>query len=343
MKTLLNTLFVTLQGAYIHREGETLIVRHENQVRLSVPIHTLGGVVCFGAVTASPFALGMCAENGTTVSFLTENGLFLARVEGPVHGNVLLRREQYRRADCPLSSAAIARSVLIGKLVNSRQVILRAARDHGNAETTPMLEQAAARISRLTEKLDQPIPLDQLRGREGEAADVYFSVFDNFIVAQKEHFQFTKRSRRPPLDPINALLGFLYTLLTHDIRGACEAAGLDPQVGFLHRDRPGRPSLALDIMEEFRPLLADRLALTLINRQQIKPKDFRQQDSGAVLLTDDARKTVLTAWQERKREEITHPFLGEKTAIGLLPYIQAQLLARYLRGDHDAYPAFIWK
>lgn len=343
MKPLLNTLFVTLQGAYVNRDGETITVRHEDEIKLRVPIHTLMGMVCLGAVTVSSFALGLCAERGVTVSLLTEHGQFMARVDGPTQGNVLLRRDQYRRADDPAASADIARGILIAKLANSRAVILRAARDHGTETNQEALAKAAHTLAQLGDKLESPLPLDVVRGREGQAAEAYFSVFDHFIVAQKEDFAFTTRSRRPPLDPINTLLSFLYTLLTHDLKGACESVGLDPQVGFLHRDRPGRPSLALDLMEEFRPLLADRLALTLINRQQVRARDFKRQESGAVLLEPDARKRVLVAWQERKREEITHPFLGEKVSIGLLPHLQALLLARHLRGDHDAYPSFVWK
>lgn len=343
MKPLLNTLFITTQGAYVHRDGETISVVVEKEVKLRVPVHTLSGVVCFGAVTMSSFAMQLCAESNAAVSFLTEQGKFLARVTGPVTGNVLLRREQYRRADDPEASAAIARATIIAKLANSRAVVLRAARDHGGEATRPQLEAAAARIARIAQDLERPQAVDSLRGFEGQAADAYFNVFDHFIVAQKDEFKFTGRNRRPPLDPVNALLSLLYTLLVHDVRGALEATGLDPQVGFLHRERPGRPSLALDLMEELRPLLADRMALTLINRQQVKPSDFQRTESGAILMTDEARKRVLVAWQERKREEITHPFLAEKMPMGMVPYVQSLLLARHLRGDHDAYPAFIWK
>ena len=287
--------------------------------------------------------MGFCAENGVGVSFLTEHGRFLARVQGPVSGNVLLRREQYRRADDPQASADIARAVLTGKIANSRTVLQRALRDHADKMASSEVAFAVKRLSNHLDLLNQEIPLDALRGFEGDAAHIYFSVFDHLIIAQKETFSFLERNRRPPLDNVNALLSFLYTLLVHDIRSALEVVGLDPAVGFLHRDRPGRPSLALDLMEEFRPFLADRLALSLINRQQIHAGGFQQSDSGAILMTDETRKTVLVAYQERKQEEILHPFLEEKVTIGLLFHTQALLMARYLRGDLDGYPPFIWK
>jgi CRISPR-associated protein Cas1 len=287
--------------------------------------------------------MGFCAENGVGISFLTERGRFLARVQGPVSGNVLLRREQYRQADDPQRSADMARAVLTGKIANSRTVLQRALRDHADKLAADQVEFAVKRLNNYLEQLNQDRPLDALRGCEGDAAHIYFSVFDHLIVAQKEDFSFQERNRRPPLDNVNALLSFIYTLLVHDIRSALEAVGLDPAVGFLHRDRPGRPSLALDMMEEFRPFLADRLTLSLINLRQVQGKGFDKSDSGSVLMTDDTRKTVLVAYQERKQEEIVHPFLDEKVNIGILFHVQALLLARYLRGDLDGYPPFIWK
>jgi CRISPR-associated protein Cas1 len=287
--------------------------------------------------------MGFCAENGVGISFLTEHGRFLARVQGPVSGNVLLRREQYRRADDPQTSAEVARSVLTGKIANSRTVLQRALRDHAEKMATDQVSFAVKRLSNHLDLLNRDQPLDILRGFEGDAAHIYFSVFDHLIVAQKEEFSFQERNRRPPLDNVNALLSFVYTLLVHDIRSALETVGLDPAVGFLHRDRPGRPSLALDLMEEFRPFLADRLALSLINLRQVHEKGFQKSDSGAVLMTDETRKTLLVAYQERKQEEILHPFLDEKVTIGLLFHTQALLMARYLRGDLDGYPPFIWK
>ncbi len=343
MKKHLNTLFVTTQGAYLAKEGETIVVKVEKDVRLRLPVHTIGGIVCFGNVSCSPFLMGFCAENGVGVSFLTEHGRFLARIQGPVSGNVLLRREQYRQADDPKTSTDVARAVLTGKIANSRTVLQRALRDHADKMAAAEVSFAVKRLSNYLNLLNQDQSLDALRGCEGDAAHIYFSVFDHLIVAQKEDFSFQERNRRPPLDNVNALLSFIYTLLVHDIRSALETVGLDPAVGFLHRDRPGRPSLALDLMEEFRPFLADRLALSLINRQQVQGKGFQKSDSGAVLMTDETRKTLLVAYQERKQEEILHPFLDEKVTIGLLFHMQALLMARYLRGDLDGYPPFIWK
>lgn len=343
MKRYLNTLFVSSQGSYLRKEGETVVVEVEKIEKLQVPIHTLDSIVCFGNVLCSPFLLGHCAEHDVTVSMLTENGRFLARVVGPVSGNVLLRREQYRRADCPDASAALARSVVIGKLANCRTVLQRATRDHGTPEAVDPLDHAIWRLGGHLQRLERPLPLDETRGVEGEGAREYFEVFDHLITAQKEDFRFEGRNRRPPRDPVNALLSFLYTLLVHDVRSALEGVGLDPQVGFLHRDRPGRPGLALDLMEEFRPLLADRMALSLINRRQVAPSGFRKDEGDAVVMDEKTRKEVLVAWQERKRTELVHPFLGEKMQMGLVPHIQAQLLARHLRGDLDGYPPFVWK
>jgi CRISPR-associated protein Cas1 len=343
MKHLLNTLFVTSHGAYLSREGETVLVRVEGETKLRVPIHTLGGIVCFGQVSCSSPLMELCGQRNVAISFLSEHGKFFARVQGPVSGNVLLRREQYRRADDEKFAAEIARAVVIAKIANSRTVLLRAMRDHPGNPNVALLQDAASGLSRLPEDLRDCASLDTVRGREGEAARTYFGVFDHLITAQKEDFFFHERSRRPPLDNMNALLSFLYTLLVHDVASALEVVGLDPAVGFLHRDRPGRPGLALDLMEEFRAFLADRLALSLINRQQIRGKGFRRTESGAVLMDDDTRKEVLVAYQRRKQEEIQHPFLEEKLALGLLPYSQALVLARHLRGDLDGYPPFIWK
>lgn len=343
MKRLLNTLYVTTQGSYLAREGETVLVRVGGETKLRMPIHTLGSIICFGQVSCSPPLMGFCAERNVAISFLSERGRFFARVEGPVSGNVLLRREQYRRADDPEVSAELARAVVIAKIANCRTVLLRAARDRPQDEGAQKLSEAADRLAQHLRSLENPVPLDTVRGKEGDAARRYFDVFDHLITSQKKHFFFRERSRRPPLDNMNALLSFLYTILAHDVAAALEGVGLDPAVGYLHRDHPGRPGLALDIMEEFRPYLADRLALTLVNRQQIKGKGFRRTETGAVLMDDATRKEVLVAYQKRKQEEIQHPFLGEKVAIGLLPHVQALLLARCLRGDLDGYPPFLWK
>lgn len=343
MKRLLNTLYVTTQGAYLSREGETVLVRLDGETKLRVPVHTLGGIVCFGRVLVSPPLMGLCGETGVAISFLSEKGRFLSRMHGPVSGNVLLRREQYRRADDKRTSAEIARSVLVGKIANCRAVLLRAARERAGGGSAERLVSAAGRLARILKGLEREVPLDTLRGMEGEAARTYFGVFDHLVLVQKEEFYFTERSRRPPLDNLNALLSFIYTLLVFDVSSALEGVGLDPAVGFLHRDRPGRPGLALDIMEEFRPFIAERLALSLVNRQQVKGKGFARTETGAVEMNDRTRREVLVSYQKRKQVEIEHPFLGDKVAIGLLPHCQAMLLARYLRGDLDGYPPFIWK
>lgn len=348
MKKLLNTLFVTKQGVYLARDGECIAVKETDQnglnaTLLRVPIHTLESVVCFGRVSASPPLMGFCGENRVLMSFLTESGRFLARVQGPVAGNILLRREQYRIADLENGRASIARTILIAKIANSRFVLLRAARERPSElpEFTCAVDRLASILERL--RLSRTIHLDTLRGIEGEGAASYFGVFDHMILAQKPFFSFSERSRRPPLDRVNALLSFLYTLLTHDCIAALEGVGLDPYCGFLHADRPGRPALALDLMEELRSVLADRVALTLINRQQVKPDDFEIRDSGAVWLSTSGRKSVVAAWQGRKREEITHPILEEKMAVGLIPHVQSMLLARHLRGDLAGYPSVLWR
>ncbi len=343
MKHHLNTLFVTTQGAYLFKHGEAVVVRIEKQNRLRVPLNNLGSIACFGRVACSPPLLGACAQRGVSVSFLTERGRFLSAVNGFTPGNVLLRREQYRRADDLDWAAQIARACVVGKLANYRAVLRRAAREHPSPASVTALSRAADRIDHALRLLDRPVPLDVVRGKEGESSATYFEVFDHLVTAQKDGFRFAKRTRRPPLDAVNALLSFLYSMLTLDARAACEAAGLDAAVGFLHRDRPGRPGLALDLVEELRPLLADRLALSLINRQQVKPGGFRAEPTGAVLMDDRTRREVLTAYQKRKQETITHPFLGEKVTLGLVVHLQARLLARHLRGDLDAYPPFLWK
>ncbi|MFZ2148810.1 MAG: type I-C CRISPR-associated endonuclease Cas1c, partial [Sedimentisphaerales bacterium] len=260
MKKHLNTLFVTTQGAYLSKEGETVVVKVDGEIRLRVPVHTISGIVCFGNVSCSPFLMGFCAENDVAISYLTEHGRFLAKVQGPVSGNVLLRREQYRKADDPKFSAEVTKFLLTGKITNCRTVLQRALRDHANKIDEQGVRNAVARLNHLIESLDQQQTLDVLRGIEGDAAHIYFNVFDHLIVAQKEAFHFDERNRRPPLDNVNCLLSFIYTLVMHDVRSALESVGLDPAVGFLHRDRPGRPGLALDLMEEFRPYIADRLA-----------------------------------------------------------------------------------
>lgn len=343
MKRLLNTLYVTTQGSYLRRDGETVEVTQDGSVKLRIPVHTLQGIVCFGQVSLSPPLMGLCAERRIMVSFLSRNGRFWARVEGPVSGNVLLRREQYRRADDQDLAGEIARSVVIAKVNNCRVVLQRALREHPDSDGAKNLADSIKHLSGILKSLENVSSPESIRGLEGEAARNYFSVFNHLIFAQKEDFFFAERNRRPPLDNMNALLSFLYTVLSHDVTSALETVGMDPAVGFLHRDRPGRPGLALDIMEEFRPFLADRLALSLVNLKQVTGKGFTKTETGAVMMSDETRKQVIVAYQNRKQEEITHPFLDEKIAIGLLPYAQALLMSRFLRGDMDGYAPFIWR
>ena len=343
MKKLLNILFVTTQGSYLAKDGETVAVKVEKEIKLRIPIHTLAGIVCFGNVSMSPFLMGFCAEKNVSVSFLTEYGRFLARITGSVSGNVLVRREQYRRADNDESSAEIAASVISAKISNCRTVLQRTLRDHGDKINAESVEQTIKRLGHSLKDLNGTLPLNQLRGMEGDAAANYFGVFDHLIISQKSDFSFNGRNRRPPVDEVNCLLSFLYTILMHDVRSALECVGLDPAVGFLHRDRPGRPGLALDLMEEFRPFIADRLVLSLINLGQVSRKDFFKKESEAVYMTDEGRKTVLMAYQKRKQDEIMHPFIEEKVLVGQLFYVQALLMNRYMRNDLDGYPPFFWR
>lgn len=342
MKKLLNTLFVTTQGAYLAKKEETVLVRVDGETKLRLPIHTIEGIVCFGQVSCSPFLMGLCGQRGVGLSFFTENGRFLARVKGPVSGNVLLRKIQYKHSDDHNLSSIIAQSVVIAKIANCRTVLQRGLREGHVVEKTSLMESVKL-LSNILEDLKKPLDLETLRGKEGEAARSYFSAFSSLITSQNEDFPFHGRNRRPPLDRVNALLSFVYTLLCHEINNALEGVGLDPQVGFLHRDRPGRPSLALDLMEEFRPGIADRLVLSLINRRQVSPKGFSLKESGAVIMDENTRKTVLMAYQKRKQEMVNHPFLDEKISLGLIPHAQALLLSRYLRGDLEGYPPYKWR
>ena len=344
MRRQLNTLYVMTEGARLRKDGANIVMSVRREEKARVPVHMLESLVCIGRVSVSSPLLGYCAEQGISICYMTPQGRFLARVEGPVSGNVLLRRAQYRASDDPRLCASIVRNLLAGKIHNQHAVLARGWRDHGSAiADVPRFQHALKRLRRIPQRLLLESGVDVLRGLEGEAAQAYFGVFDQLIRVDVPQLRFTGRNRRPPRDAFNAVLSFLYTLLAHDCRSALETVGLDPAVGFLHRDRPGRPSLALDIAEELRPLLGERLALSLINRRQLGVRDFRFLDNGVVLLEDDARKTVLVAYQERKREQLRHVFLDDKVDIGLLPYVQAQLLARHLRGDIDGYPPFLWK
>lgn len=343
MKQLLNTLFVTSEDVYLSLEGENVLANRDQQVLARYPLHTLQMIISFSYSGASPALMGACAKKDIGLVFCTPRGKFLARVSGESNGNVLLRREQYRIADDQKRSCAVAKCMIFAKLSNSSYSIRRTLRDHAPRIDGCELEQASLTIRSLLPQVLETMDPDSLRGLEGVGAAAYFDVFDHMILNRKDAFSFRSRSRRPPLDRINAMLSFSYTLLANDCASALESVGLDAYVGFLHRDRPGRCSLALDLMEEMRPCMADRFVLTLVNNRIIKPEDFQQQDSGAVILTDDGRKKFLKSWQERKRDMITHPYLGEKLSWGMIPYVQALLLARYIRGDLDAYPPFVWK
>lgn len=339
MKKHLNTLFITTQGSYLSKDGECVSIKVDGELKGRIPIHTIGGIVCFGRVSTSPYLLGLCSGARVTVTYLTLNGRFLARVLGPTTGNVLLRKEQYRRSESAAQSTEIARSVLLGKVANCRTLLQRAQRDHGEAD---QLRSSVDRLYTCIERLQRKdLSLDSLRGIEGEAAAEYFRVFNDLIRRDERSFEFRGRTRRPPKDIVNCMLSFVYTLLVHDIRSALETVGLDPAVGFLHRDRPGRPSLALDILEEFRPAFADRIVLSMINRGQVKASGFVCSETGAFSMKEDTRKAVILAYQERKQETIQHPFLKERMPIGLLWHTQALLFARFLRGDLDGYPPYV--
>jgi len=343
MRRLLNTLFVMTDGSYLKKEGESVVVKVKKEVKLRLPIHNLSGIVCFGRVVCSPVLLGFCAHRGVAVSFLSPNGRYLARVQGPTSGNVLLRREQYRRADQISECTPIARSIVLAKVANCRTSLQRAIRDHCETGDLSPMKKAVTGLEQCIRDVKGEDDLDRIRGFEGYASRTYFDVFNDMITGQKESFVLEGRTRRPPLDNVNALLSFIYTILLHDVSSALETVGLDPQVGFFHRFRPGRPSLALDLMEEFRPVLADRLALSLINLRQVSPLGFAKEETGGVKMNEETRRVVLTAYQKRKQEEIMHPFLAEKIPMGMIYFAQALLLAQYLRGDLDGYPPFFWK
>ncbi len=367
MEVQLNTLYVVTRAAALHRDHLTIRVVAERQTRLVVPIHQLESVAVFGGVRVTPAVMALCAERGVAVCFLTESGRLMSRVDAPASGNVLLRREQYRWADRPERRAEIARAVVAGKVHNARNLLLRAGRESDLPADQAALSSAAARLADALPAIGRADDVDSVRGHEGDAARVYFEAFPAMVRQNRDVFRLNGRTRRPPLDPMNALLSFLYSLLTADCtaaaaaagldpsvgflqpaagavgRRAAAAAGLDPSVGFLHTDRPGRPGFALDLMEEFRPLLADRLALALVNRQQVKPSGFTTRDGGAVSMDEATRRAVLGAYQQRKREEVTHPLLEQKVPVGRLPFLQARIAARYIRGDLPAYVPCILK
>lgn len=343
MKKLGNTLFITTPDAYLALNGETVMIYQNQNLIKQLPLHNIENIVTFGYSGTSPAFMGYCANQSINITFLSNHGRFLARVSGKLHGNVLLRKQQYRISDNENESLKIAKNIVIAKLFNSKWVLERACRNNGLTLDVKRLKSASKEISKTLNLIECSKTLDELRGYEGKAATYYFSVFDELILKQKEDFTFVIRNRRPPLDEVNALLSFIYTLLTNDIVSALETVGLDSYVGFMHQDRPGRASLALDMVEELRSVIADRFVLTLINKKIVKKSDFEYLENGAVYLKDEPRKNVLISWQKKKNEQIKHPFLNEKIEWGLVPFVQAQLLARYLRGDIDAYPPFLWK
>ena len=343
MKKLLNTLYITTPDRYLSLDGENVVISAERQEIGRVPLHNLERIMAFGCAGASPALMGKCVADGRELVFMSRSGRFLARVEGEVSGNVLLRRTQYRYADDKALSMSIAKNIVAAKLYNSRWTLERTVRDHAMRIDTEKFGSKSAFLKGSITKAVSASDMDSLRGIEGEAASVYFSVFDDMILQQKNEFRFSGRNRRPPLDRVNALLSFAYSLCTSMCTSALETVGLDPYVGFMHTDRPGRRSLALDLVEEFRALMCDRFVLTIINKRIVNPKQFEFREDGAVLLNDEGRREFITAWQKRKEDEIRHPFLEEKVQWGMVPYVQALLLARYLRGDLDAYPPFLWK
>ena len=341
IQTIENTVYIMAQGAYAHLDNDTLRIDIERETKLRVPLHHVGALVCFGNVLVSPFLMHRCADEGKAVVFLSQSGRFKARLEGPVSGNVLLRQAQHRRLASADFCLAVAKSCIAGKLKNCRQVLQRGARENGREEDSATLTPTADELGRALTRLEHAPDLDAVRGIEGDAAKRYFVVLGLIVRPDaRAAFAMNGRSRRPPLDRMNAMLSFLYAMLMNDARSAVESVGLDPQIGFLHAVRPGRAALALDLMEEFRPLLADRLALTLINRRQIAADDFLERPGGAVTLKEDARKAVVTAYQERKQETLMHPLLESSLALGMAPFVQARLLARAVRGDVEAYLPF---
>ncbi|MDD3729793.1 MAG: type I-C CRISPR-associated endonuclease Cas1c [Endomicrobiaceae bacterium] len=343
MKKLLNTLYVTTPDVYVSLDGENVVIIKDNNELGRVPLHNLEGIVVFGYTGASPALMGSCAKHNISLCFMTQYGKFLSRISGEVRGNVTLRKTQYFLSDKKEESIKIARNFIIGKIYNSRWVIERAVRDHSMRVDVQKLKDVS---DSLKKSIDVAVECEEheiLRGIEGEAAKLYFSVFNDLILQQKEHFSFNGRNKRPPLDNVNALLSFAYTLLTNNIVSALETVGLDPYVGFMHTDRPGRVSLALDLLEELRSVFADRFVISLINKKMISSDGFIKKENGAIIMDDDTKKIFLSAYQEKKQEKITHPFLEEKIEWGMVPYIQSLLLARFIRGDIEEYPPFLWK
>lgn len=343
MKNLLNTLYVTQSDVYLSLDGDNIVLLKEQERLGRVPLHNLQSIVAFGYTGASPALMGYCAERNISIVFLKQNGRFLARVIGDSKGNVVLRKKQYILSEDVNASAVIARNFILGKIYNHKWMIERMTRDYPLRIDVEKFKESSSQLSQLMLDVRACDDLERLRGLEGQAAVTYNKLFNDMILQQNEHFYFHSRSRRPPLDNVNAMLSFAYTLLANDTAAALEAVGLDAYVGFLHRDRPGRVSLALDLMEELRGIYADKFVLSLINKKHLNKDDFVQKENGAIIMTDEGRKKFVTLWQEKKQEKITHPYLGEKISWGLVPHAQALLLARHLRNDLDEYPPFLWK
>ena len=343
MKKPLNTLYVTSENSYLSLDGENIVVLDSEKEVGRLPLHNLEGIVSFGYRGTSPALMGACADRNISLCYLTPQGKFLARVSGKIKGNVILREQQYASSQSEEKSLEIAKNCIIGKVHNARWVLERATRDHSMQIDVEKVKSASDKLRKSLEIIKSCHSKEQLRGLEGEAASVYFGVLDELILQQKKDFTFQGRNKRPPLDHVNALLSFVYTLLTNTITSALETVGLDPCIGYLHTERPGRASLSLDLIEELRAVLADRFVLSLINKKIISGKNFDKKENGAVLMDDELRRTVLTEWQNKKKETLTHPYLKEKVEWGMVPYVQAMLLARYLRGDLDGYPVFLWK
>lgn len=343
MKTLLNVLYVTTPDVYLSLDGENVVITKKEAELGRIPLHNLQGIVAFGYTGASPALMGACPQRNISLSFLTMHGRFLARVVGETNGNVLLRKAQYRISEDAVLSLQYAKNFIKGKIYNTRWSIERTMRDYALRLSMEPLERASQFLKATLQNIQSCTTSEQLLGMEGEAASVYFRIFDDMILQQKDEFYFHGRNKRPPLDNVNAMLSFVYTLLAHDVSSALEAVGLDSYVGFFHRDRPGRSSLALDMMEELRSVYADRFVLSLINKQQVRADGFTTRENGAVVMESDTRKKILMQWQARKDETLTHPYLNEKITWGLVPHIQAQLLARSIRNDLDEYPPFLWK
>ncbi|MFR2032654.1 MAG: type I-C CRISPR-associated endonuclease Cas1c [Agathobacter sp.] len=343
MKKLLNTLYVTSENSYLGLDGENIVVYDDKKEIGRLPLHNLEGIVSFGYRGTSPALMGACVEKNISLCYLTPQGKFLARVTGKIKGNVVLRQQQFLSSCDEKISLDIAKNCILGKVYNARWILERAIRDHPMQIDVEAVKSSSVKLKEFLEYIQNANSIEQLRGYEGEAASIYFGVFDELILQQKKDFQFHGRNRRPPLDNVNAMLSFVYTLLSNQITSALEVVGLDPYVGFMHTDRPGRTSLSLDLIEELRAVMADRFVLSLINKKIVNGKNFTQKENGAVLMDFDTRKKLLSEWQNKKKEIITHPYLKEKIEWGMVPYVQAMLLARYLRGDLDAYPVFLWK